>query len=441
MSSLLINIHVTKAGLDLKFDKDDVLEYKHRVSKPSVGSITESNSSTFPQYYNSCWDGSSYPFDESIVSEESISSAQSNAAIEFSISLARQDPIGTPRRPDASYSEGLNRIPAVLSQAPGYERGSVSVTESKPKGHQRPRYESANASHTSQNMKGLHHLRMYAADLVKDEDEYLPRRPATSRAAIAPLLTHKETNTLPRLYAHNPRFRSHADDAMRRMRTENVQKKFTPAAAQNPHSSRNYPSPVGAPYSIQSTRQSLRTQENSSKLERTTDGFARPNDAVQRMCTETLDKEITPTAAQNPHSYSFRKHPFPISGPNPFRPTRQTLLKQEKLFKHVIDSVDRLIEDDDEEIIVYLDSHLAAKEIAVAVAEEERTLQEVRPPKHRSAVLNQRAHNFFLAQRRLLSPPQTHRCPDETEAESFDDFPVCEMSIAMGLHDSNPRSD
>ncbi|KNZ78107.1 hypothetical protein J132_02299 [Termitomyces sp. J132] len=368
MSSLLINIHVTKAGLDLKFDKDDVLEYKHRVSKPSVGSITESNSSTFPQYYNSCWDGSSYPFDESIVSEESISSAQSNAAIEFSISLARQDPIGTPRRPDASYSEGLNRIPAVLSQAPGYERGSVSVTESKPKGHQRPRYESANASHTSQNMKGLHHLRMYAADLVKDEDEYLPRRPATSRAAIAPLLTHKETNTLPRLYAHNPRFRSHADDAMRH-------------------------------------------------------------------------KEITPTAAQNPHSYSFRKHPFPISGPNPFRPTRQTLLKQEKLFKHVIDSVDRLIEDDDEEIIVYLDSHLAAKEIAVAVAEEERTLQEVRPPKHRSAVLNQRAHNFFLAQRRLLSPPQTHRCPDETEAESFDDFPVCEMSIAMGLHDSNPRSD
>ncbi|KAG6828967.1 hypothetical protein H0H92_006149 [Tricholoma furcatifolium] len=86
-------------------------------------------------------------------------------------------------------------------------------------------------------------------------------------------------------------------------------------------------------------------------------------------------------------------------------------------------------------------------------------------PKPRKAVVHQGAHDRFAHERRLLSPPERRRelkpfinevgdlvtIPQAqlenssedfiqitAEQDSFDNFPVCEMSIAMGLHVPNP---
>ncbi|KAG6816184.1 hypothetical protein H0H93_008462 [Arthromyces matolae] len=53
----------------------------------------------------------------------------------------------------------------------------------------------------------------------------------------------------------------------------------------------------------------------------------------------------------------------------------------------------------------------------------------------RSSVVNERAHEIFMRERRRISRESSPDPQDEKD-DDFDDFPICEMSIAMGLHES-----
>ncbi|KAG6860222.1 hypothetical protein C0995_015619 [Termitomyces sp. Mi166 len=400
---LHLNISMTPAG----FPKvnEPFLKHRHQPFRFSPFSAEfEINYQTLP-YYNSPSSSTRWTSNSSSDSEGSVSSTLSDADSGFSISLSLQDPIGTPRRPGPSYPRGLNRLPAPLSDARGEQQQlRANATDAPPadsnrNGHQRPKYEPVQASRASLRVEDTYHGRVHTADLVEESNEYLPPRFATPHTAIAPSPL-EELMPLPRLYAHNVRFRACADDAVRRIHANGLGNKSTaPTATQSHPSSRCYPFPIGDRNPFQPSRQTLLTQGNP----------------VRQPAPMRCEPPAAPRSMVNPH---------------------------------IIKGLERLLEDDDEEIIVYLNSHPAAKEIAAAVAEEDRMIQEqeVRPRKHRPAVLNQRAHDRFLAERRLISPHQTYRHLDEEHGHQrkpepglFDDLPVCEMSVAMGLHDPPRR--
>lgn len=358
MSSLLINLQVNGAGTNLRLDEYDFLNYRHHVSRFSPFSSTSgSDYPTLLPYCKARWNmwRPTHQLDTSLVSEESTSSTQSDGATGYSSYRypPLQDPIGTPRRPGATYLGDMHHSPVPLREM-GRQREKfkanvvhVSAAESHPLNHV-----SVEIKGIPRNAENMHHRCMYTGDLLSDQDEYLPRRPAPPRFSNAPLPLSKESTRLPRLYAHNARIRACTDDAVRRMRMQ----------ARNPK--QNYP--------------------------------------------------------------FFRRDPFPIGGSNPFRESRR---RAEEPFGHIIRSIDRLVQEDDEETLTYLESRLC----------RERMLKEVR---HGPAVPSFGGHD-----RSPVSPPQpqlqtrshldegcTRR--SEPEAGLFDDFPVCEMSIAMGLHDS-----
>ncbi|KAG6833962.1 hypothetical protein H0H87_007973 [Tephrocybe sp. NHM501043] len=146
-----------------------------------------------------------------------------------------------------------------------------------------------------------------------------------------------------------------------------------------------------------------------------------------------------PAPARQEH-YSFKKHPIPISGPNPFR-------SSPLINPWVIRGITRLIDEEEEDIIVY-DPHGTTPKAAAAEAEYNRQMQRPRIPYE--AIINQGAYTRFAEERRLHSPlEKRRRLPGEYSAQltedqgpvtDFDDFPVCEMSIAMGLHEPSHRA-
>ncbi|KAG6879272.1 hypothetical protein C0992_003947 [Termitomyces sp. T32_za158] len=361
MSSLLINIQVTETGTNLKSDERDFLNYRRHVSP--TRSTSGSDYPTLLPLCRSHWNGlgPAYISDERSAFEESVSSGQSDIAAGFCgyRYLPLQDPIGTPRRPGAMYPGGMRHDLASIAQV-GREWGmfkanvvDVSAAESN-----QPNHVSVETTGTCRNAEKMHHQWMHTADLLSDQDEYLPRRPAPPRFAITRLPPPKEETRLPRLYAHNSRIRACADDAVRRMR----------AQAEKPQ--------------------------------------------------------------QNFHP--FRRHRIPIGGSNPFQSTRGSLRSGEDPLGHIIRSLERLVEDDDD-ILAYLESRLSAKETKP---------QEVRRHKHRPAAPSAQANDCYFTERLCLSPTQVLPHLDEEsirrpepEVGLFDDFPVCEMSIAMGLHD------
>ncbi|KAG6877911.1 hypothetical protein C0993_002397 [Termitomyces sp. T159_Od127] len=329
----LLFVLVTEAGLNSKLDERDFLKYR----LPKLSSISSTSGSDYPTILPHCgshWNGweRHYQLDGSLISEESVSSTQSAGAAGYRY-FSLQDPIGTPRRLGAIYPGDLYPNLASFRQV-GRERerskaNVIIVT-------------AAESSHASEE-EDMDLRWMHTADLLDDRDEYLPRRPATPRFAVAPLHRSQEPTRLPRLYAHNPRIHACADGAVRRMRMQ----------AEKPK--------------------------------------------------------------QNYHPY--RRHPITIGGSNPFWHTRQSSGSGEEPLGHIIRSIERLVEDDDEEILAYLRSSLS---------EKERMPQEVRQSKDSPAALSPQAS---------LSVNEESIRWSDSEVELFSDFPVCVRSIAMGLHD------
>ncbi|KAF8060215.1 hypothetical protein FPV67DRAFT_1655778 [Lyophyllum atratum] len=163
----------------------------------------------------------------------------------------------------------------------------------------------------------------------------------------------------------------------------------------------------------------------------------------------------------------FKSHPVPISSHNPFRhPSRQVNIHpstravpvgqgipshnhvfapRPQLFNpEIVKNLERLVEDD-EEIILYMASQRMVKSDPSPDLSTDGDDEPTERWSSRWAASRGVANpDPYAKEPWRTSPPKAHSGLPEgsggvkPQIGLFDDFPVCEMSIAMGLHDDTP---
>ncbi|KAG6907548.1 hypothetical protein DXG01_008534 [Tephrocybe rancida] len=131
-----------------------------------------------------------------------------------------------------------------------------------------------------------------------------------------------------------------------------------------------------------------------------------------------------PTQCPPAHPKFNKRHPIPLGGPSPFRPSsvREEPTQQHQAPEHpnpmsprpplinpyIMRQLERLVDEgEEEEIILYLAAHPTTKAMAARdESEQESTLVRRSQPQ---AVVNQRAYDRFAQDCRLLSPPERRR--------------------------------
>lgn len=228
-----------------------------------------------------------------------------------------------------------------------------------------------------------------------------------------------------------------------------------------------------------------------------------PKDLLLSSQSNYIDDTRSHLDLQSPHpihwsstrAHPFQKHPIPISSHNPFRnpqrrpnthtlpvkqqpvlvPTRARQRNPWPLQSHIfapspkvpnpnmVKYLENLV-DDDIDVILYMSFQRSRSRSVNPDIDHSPNLPDhgdeqdqnqnqgathagrngyLPSSQSQPGVVDHDGLERFLGERRRLSPPEAGAGTDEEEPTSdkgiFDDFPVCEMSIAMGLHDGMLR--